>query len=346
MKKAIRKIFDGFNALVILGLLLSFLAPYINPLDFWPIAFFGLTFKFWYLFNFVLLLFWLVLKRKRVLYNIVVLLLGLPFIGRNIQFQRNKPEDFDFKVLVFNTNVQQVYAGGNTTTEINELLKQGEHDVAVFIEWLDKKGSIDRKLYPFQVFVPIREGKNRLGYGMKIVSKHNILDWERIPYNHFSNNMSVMFDVDIQGNVVRFIGSHLQSNHIASEDYHTMLDMETDSEYRRHALDIILRLRRAFKLRAEQTRLIKESQDKSPYPVIIMGDLNDTPQSFAYRRLRDGKRDAFVEAGKGWGASYNKPFSLLRIDYILYDKGLNCTRFEMNEKVLSDHKVLEAQFLF
>ena len=42
MKKLFSKIADLVNALAIAALLISYLAPFIDPADFWPVSFFGL----------------------------------------------------------------------------------------------------------------------------------------------------------------------------------------------------------------------------------------------------------------------------------------------------------------
>ena len=38
-----------------------------------------------------------------------------------------------------------------------------------------------------------------------------------------------------------------------------------------------------------------------PYPIIICGDFNDTPVSYAYQQLGDNMIDAFLESGNGIG---------------------------------------------
>ena len=119
-----------------------------------------------------------------------------------------------------------------------------------------------------------------------------------------------------------------------------------DKDYRNYAVKFVSRLRTSFDKRAEQTRLVKEAMADCPYPIIVLGDFNDTPQSYTYEQLRDGRQDAFIERGRGWGATFLKPFSLLRIDYILHDKELKCTEFSSTSEIASDHKLIQAGFTF
>lgn len=332
------------NALAIIGLLIAYLAPYIDPRDFWPIAFFGLSFKVWVAVNLFLMVFWIVFKKNRWAYNAFFLLLGIQFIGRNIQFNKETMEQGDLRVCSFNTTVQQVYAGANTSMQIDRYLKNQNMDVAVLIEWLDTKGDISKREFPHQQFVHLDARRNANKYGLRLVSKHKIINWEKIKYTHKTNNLAAYFDVDVDGAIIRFVAVHLQSNAISSKDYHTLVNVELDDEYTEYAKNFVNHLRQKILLRSEQTQEVLSAIENSPYPVVILGDFNDTPQSYTYQQLLAGRKDAFVESGHGWGATFLKPFPLLRIDYILHDEELECISYTCNSKIVSDHALVEAHF--
>jgi len=78
-------------------------------------------------------------------------------------------------------------------------------------------------------------------------------------------------------------------------------------------------LRQGFIRRARQAESLKSQIRKSPYPVIIAGDFNDTPVSYSYRKIRKGLNDSFVRSGYGAGFTYRGNYPANRIDYILYD---------------------------
>ena len=344
MSKLLKKIADIINGLAILGLALAYLAPFINPQDFWPISFFGLSYKLWLLLNIALLLFWLFLGRKRWLYNAFFLAIGIQFIARNVQYNSSDKSETDIKVCSFNTNVQSVYNDGNTSKEINTYLTENKYDVAILIEWLDAKGKISTNAYPHQQFIRLDAKRNKYDYGLRFVSKHKIINWERIKYTHFTNNMAAFFDVEINGEIIRFFTVHLHSNSISSKDYHTLVNVELDDDYKHYALNFAKRLKTQIQRRAEQTNTVLDAINESPYPVVIMGDFNDTPQSFTYQQLKEGRKDAFIERGRGWGATYLKPFPILRIDYILHDEELECTSYNCISDIKSDHALVEASF--
>ena len=86
---------------------------------------------------------------------------------------------------------------------------------------------------------------------------------------------------------------------------------------------------------------IKKHMDSSPYSIIICGDFNDTPVSYAYQKLGENKKDAFLESGNGIGASFNK-IPTLRIDYILIDKELTSSSFSTHQEKFSDHRAISS----
>ena len=122
------------------------------------------------------------------------------------------------------------------------------------------------------------------------------------------------------------------------------IKMSFHFKYKTYALAFIHQLKKQSQLRSIQTQTILEALEDSPYPVIVLGDFNDTPQSFTYQQLKEGRKDAFVEKGSGWGATYLKPLPFLRIDYIFYDKELVCTDYQSSTSIKSDHSLIEASF--
>ncbi len=53
--------------------------------------------------------------------------------------------------------------------------------------------------------------------------------------------------------------------------------------------------------RNRQADLLTKAIAESPYPVIVCGDFNDTPASYAYRKISRSLQDCFLQAGAGHG---------------------------------------------
>ena len=106
-------------------------------------------------------------------------------------------------------------------------------------------------------------------------------------------------------------------------------------------------MRNAFSLRGKQVDIIRQKMEESTYPVILCGDLNDVPNSYAYFKVRKNMKDAFLEKGMGLGKSYYSGQSrslawlpTLRIDYIFTDTAFNISQFTMGTMNLSDHRAV------
>ena len=69
---------------------------------------------------------------------------------------------------------------------------------------------------------------------------------------------------------------------------------------------------------------------------IICGDFNNTTFSWVYRNIGKNKKDAFIEAGKGFGKTFDFWFPL-RIDFILTDNTIEINHFKTFDVAYSDH---------
>ena len=67
-----------------------------------------------------------------------------------------------------------------------------------------------------------------------------------------------------------------------------------------------------------------------------MGDFNNTAFSWIYKKLSEDKKDAFIEAGRGFGKSFDYIFPF-RIDFILTDTEIKTQKFDTYRVNYSDH---------
>ena len=79
----------------------------------------------------------------------------------------------------------------------------------------------------------------------------------------------------------------------------------------------------------------------SPYPIILCGDFNDTPLSYAYHKIKGDLVDSFSYSGKGIGESFVR-IPGLRIDYIMHDKSFKSYNYKKKEEILSDHYAISC----
>ena len=110
-------------------------------------------------------------------------------------------------------------------------------------------------------------------------------------------------------------------------------------------MSIVKKLYRAYRKRALQANLVKSYIEKSPHPLIVCGDFNDTPLSYVYRTMSDGLRDAFVQSGIGLGTTYYGVFPSYRIDYILFSPKYRAVQYNTIRKNYSDHYPIRARLV-
>jgi endonuclease/exonuclease/phosphatase family metal-dependent hydrolase len=80
--------------------------------------------------------------------------------------------------------------------------------------------------------------------------------------------------------------------------------------------------------------------------VIICGDLNDVPNSYAYTTIGRGLKNAFREKGFGIGNTFSAISPTLRIDNIFTDKRFDVKQFVRIKKKLSDHYPIIADLVW
>ncbi len=136
-----------------------------------------------------------------------------------------------------------------------------------------------------------------------------------------SSSLSIFTDVIIENDTFRIFNNHLQSFRLKRMERSFVEEVTDPSD--NEAIDAMkslsVSLRKGFIRRARQAESLKSQIEKSPYPVIVAGDFNDTPVSYSYRKIRKGLNDSFVRSGYGAGFTYRGNYPANRIDYILYD---------------------------
>ena len=344
-------LFSKFGFLVNIGtvvmLLLAYLAPYIPPDFFWPIAFFGLAFPFLIYVNIVFLSIWGLLKSKRLLLPLVVLLLGYNQIRNTFQLLPKtgiKLSGVEF--LSYNIHGFRSYkvVKGLNDLKILEYIRSTLSDILclqeVRYETIQKhniKGLID-ELPGIKYF---HEGSN----GLVTLSKYPIINKGEIRFSG-SSNLVIFSDIKISNHLtIRIYNCHLQSYSIDPEDYNIAdpSDFESDNREIEKARKISFKLKAGFIHRASQARKLAVHIVQSPYPVIVCGDFNDTPVSFTYKKVKGELKDAFVESGWGVSNTYNGKLPSFRIDYIFTDKNFIPMKYVRDKVDFSDHYPIRCQ---
>jgi len=72
--------------------------------------------------------------------------------------------------------------------------------------------------------------------------------------------------------------------------------------------------------------------------MLVCGDFNDSPLSYAHRVIGEGLCDVFVEAGAGPGFTYNQNHFYFRIDHIFATPAFRVLECKVDRSIrASDH---------
>jgi endonuclease/exonuclease/phosphatase family metal-dependent hydrolase len=357
LRRFLYRIFLGANILFALALLLSYLSVHINPDTFAFPALFGLAYPYLLFINIIFALLWAVVLKYEAFISVVVIAAGLTHFSNYIKIKKPSGDKTGtFQVQSYNLRLFNYFEGRKGTIsekKILDMLKNRQSDIICLQEIYivgdpnQKEQAIISALGGkyYSHFKIIGTGKNRY-YGIATLSKFPIVGKGDIIHEN-SSSLSIYSDVLVGKDTLRIFNNHLQSFRLhrmerkfLNELTGTSDDKETMNEIR----TISSSLRNGFVKRASQAQAVKVQINKSPYPVIVAGDFNDTPVSYSYRKIRKGLNDAFVTSGYGAGFTYKGNYPPNRIDYILFDNAFECRQFDIIKVKYSDHYPIVAYF--
>lgn len=360
----INKVMWFFSIIAMLGLLFSLLAAYISPSTIWWLALFGLAFGPLLLINFLFLIYWTLIRNKKAIIILVLVLAGLTRIPGmfRINFSTDSQEIISaqkksMKVMSFNVRLFNLYNWFHNTETRNmifEFLKNESPDVVCFQEFYssDRKDpgyrneDTLRKLLKAYSHIEYTLSLRKTDHwGIATYSKFPIINKQSVHFQEQGGNIFIYTDIVKGNDTIRVFNTHLESVRFKWEDYKFIENLGND-EVKQDELEggikILRRLKRAYVKRANQVKVLHDTIHSSPYPVLLCGDFNDTPSSFAYSILSDDLKDAFKESGSGFGTTYAGPFPSFRIDYIFHDKRLRTHNFQTHKEDLSDHYAISC----
>ncbi|MFH0867342.1 MAG: endonuclease/exonuclease/phosphatase family protein [Bacteroidota bacterium] len=346
-------------------LLLSCLAAYLSPAIFWPVAFFGIAYPFLFIANFLFIIFWLIVRRKFALLSAIIILAGINNVFKLVQYSKvyDAAEMQDaIKVISFNVRNFDIYNykknWENNFTKKNQIFKflsKEQPDILCFQEYVYDTTHYFKTTDTLKQFLKAKNphiyfttnSRNLNFFGIATYTSFPVIDTGSVVYKTVTGNICIYTDVLINTDTVRIYNVHLESIRLQSEDYvlaenqeenlKNIKDKQKEVTVKEGSERILKRMKKAYVIRSPQSETVAEHISKCPYPIILCGDFNDTPTSYAYHNISSKLTDAFIESGNGTGQSYAGVYPSFRIDYIMHSKEFLSYNFETVYEEMSDH---------
>ena len=192
---------------------------------------------------------------------------------------------------------------------------------------------------------------NRIGaeFGLAIFSRYPLVRRGTIRFGRLSQNHAMWADLarpataGHRADTIRVFNLHLQS--MSMEENDIVAAAGSKKGFRAKARGLLRRFRNGAVARATQVDTVLARIARSPYPVLLAGDLNDLPYSYSYDQLADHLQNAWATAGTGIGATYNGRLPALRIDNQFASPQWEVLGCQVHREIpWSDHFPVEALY--
>lgn len=342
---------------LVLCLLLAYLSPYVHPETMPLIPFFGLGYPIIVSLFILFTIPWFFISKRWTIFMLAVLVLGgkLHFRTLSVGGGDDPGNAVTIKVMSYNVHLFDVYNSEPKKAEesrqkILKFLQKEQPDILCFQEFYQQdaptafvtKDTIAPLLkLPYYHERYAHRQIGRQNFGIALFSKFPIIKKGEVVLgkNPQTSNYCIYVDFVKNADTLRVYNVHLQSIRLAADDKAALYQKESQTSF----LSVLRKIGRAFPVRASQAETISDHIKKSPYPVIVCGDFNDTPMSYTYNQFNRNLVDAFRNCRFGIGKTYAGSLPAGRIDYIFHSWRIGSTDFKVHPEALSDHYAISCK---
>lgn len=343
------------SVVVAIIILTIFIGRIFEPEKLWYFSLAGLVAPIVYLVAIATTLYWIVRWRWRmVLFLAVFIAIGWPYVSLYYKMQIGKEygtpryERGNIKILSYNVRgLRDELWVTSTADSIASLIKSQNPDIVCFQEFPTRGDDHDRLLSELSKY---NHTKIQSPYddGVVCFSKYRIIRSDSMS-GFCGTAKGLWADLKVNNDTVRVYNLHLQSTAINNEERAYISNRQflqsADSGRISKFKGMAQRLYENSCMRSHQVDALRHDMEHCTYPVILCGDFNDVPLSYAYRTAASGLQDTFSEEGNGYASTFSGFFNLLRIDYILVSEQFRTLSYEVLPTDLSDHYPVVARVL-
>lgn len=272
------------------------------------------------------------------IFPLSILIIGKDFITSSIAFNTKKDE-IGIDVLSYNLSFFK-----HQNSNFKRWLVDRDIDILCFQEFINDSNSKSQNLINFLnedhiynfAFSTVNKNIHRLQYGVIIFSKYPMVEKGELLFSDNNHNRGVYADLQIENDTVRIINVHFQS--MMLKNSHPIQTNGT-SESKKNIRSMFYKIKQGVIARGDQVDGLYQFINESPHKVILCGDFNETPYSYAYQLLKQKLENAFEKAGNGFGITYtDNTLFFLRIDHQFYDPAIKILNYQtLSDISFSDH---------
>lgn len=337
------RLFRWANIGLVLLTLGAYCSSFLSPTIFWPFALPGLFLPWFLLFNVLFIVGWILVRKKYWLLSLGCLIIGWSYIRGVVGLNMGgsaAPSKEAIGVMTYNCHDFRPPKNPReriSPKDLGELINDLKPSVVCFQEF-PAPPSLSNP------YIDYLTQNTHLKYYIKpkrgalaIFSSYPIGNYS---FRFFSNNANGYLYGDIKTGdfTFRVYNIHLQTNAVSRMADRMAADHDIqERETWLRLKGMMGRYGRSARERVIQAREIADAAAKCEHPVVLAGDMNDVPASYAYRTLAKGRTDAFKRRGSGLGTTFAGKIPGLRIDYVLADPQLSVLDAEVRPTQYSDH---------
>jgi endonuclease/exonuclease/phosphatase (EEP) superfamily protein YafD len=266
----------------------------------------------------------------------------------NLYSDKADPDKSQLKVLTMNVTEFNWYNDSTLPSKNMRYILDEDADIVLIQEGLvyfsyEQQPRLASMLDELYKKYPYRK---KHFFDVGILSKYPFTDVKSPALDRDTMNYFIKaWDVQTPAGELRVVNMHLSSLKLTANESNVIESMNVASGRKRRIQSVATKLESGFQTHARQARALRAMLDEDSGDVLVVGDMNDTPGSYAYRTIcGEDLRDAWAETGFGPIYTYHEHYMYVKIDHILYRgdiKPLWCRRVKAGE---SDHYPVVALF--
>ncbi|MBT8239221.1 MAG: endonuclease/exonuclease/phosphatase family protein [Croceitalea sp.] len=276
--------------------------------------------------NVLFFCFWLIKRKKQFIPSFLVLAMGYFVFGSFYKIGNSLPEEaHDLSIMSYNVmgfNRFGWIEGTDIGDQITSFIKAQDPDV-LCIQEHSRIRYQQLTQYAYRSETPYSSRRSH----QAIFSKYPIVAIGSLDLPQSGNNI-IFADLLFNEDTLRVYNVHLESFNIVPNS-ETLSNGQSEKTYNR--------MINTFEKQLQQAKYLKEHISKTSHKILICGDFNNTQFSNVYRLVKNGYHDSFLEAGSGFGKTYDLKGLPVRIDYILTDDSFEVIKHTNFKERLSDH---------